>query len=194
MSQHAHSWQLRKRNPSTVVYGLETFFRIRPDHVLQKLQMCGEWRGMVLTLSWTATVTGPQRSSRWRNELEPFFFKIWQWKEIWETKIWISCASYLKWPLGNMESLKYNHRILTSNEAVWLWLKIKAWHFLCLWCCVGCLKCTINCPTRPFLCQSPFSLSYILQPNSAHGIYRFISSYLLSHTQCSTSILPNVTV
>lgn len=28
------------------------------------------------TLSWTAAVTGPQRSSRWRKELEPFFFRI----------------------------------------------------------------------------------------------------------------------
>lgn len=34
----------------------------------------------VLTRSWTATVIGPQRSSRWRKELEPFFFKIWQEK------------------------------------------------------------------------------------------------------------------
>lgn len=35
----------------------------------------------VLTRSWTATVIGPQRSSRWRKELEPFFFKIWHGKE-----------------------------------------------------------------------------------------------------------------
>ncbi|TNN63612.1 hypothetical protein EYF80_026148 [Liparis tanakae] len=35
-------------------------------------------RRVILTLSWTATVTGPQRSSLWRKELEPFFFfKIW---------------------------------------------------------------------------------------------------------------------
>lgn len=40
------------------------------------IQCKAEWLGMVLTLSWTATVIGPQRSSRWRKELEPFFFKI----------------------------------------------------------------------------------------------------------------------
>jgi len=34
-------------------------------------------RRVILTLSWTATVMGPQRSSLWRKELEPFFFKIW---------------------------------------------------------------------------------------------------------------------
>lgn len=46
----------------------------RPDLIFEKL--CIGFRIMVLTLSWTATVMGPQRSSRWRKELEPFFFRI----------------------------------------------------------------------------------------------------------------------
>lgn len=54
-------------------------------------------------------MVGPQRSSRWRKELEPFFFKIWKQEAIIQELI--RQMNLLKGPLMNTEH--YHH--ISSN-------------------------------------------------------------------------------
>lgn len=78
-----------------------------------KISFACNWKNYVTerdhTLSWTATVVGPQRSSRWRKELEPFFFKIWKQEAIIQELV--RQMNLLKGPLMNMEH--YHH--ISSN-------------------------------------------------------------------------------